>query len=131
MRAVGLQRWWDAVRGGRAAALVCLLLALFVLQTAVTRSHFHLGSASGGDVSLADAAGVDVGAGGTKAPTPLHDESHCPLWHAAGVCGAAVAPDAVTIIAPIATWLRIAVDARLIFPERFTAAWRSRAPPSL
>lgn len=131
MRAVGLQNLRDAVRGKRALSLVCLLLALFVAQTAVTRSHFHLGAAADGAPALADLAGADLGLGGTKAPLPTHDESHCPLWHAAGVCGAVVAADAIAIFAPIVAQLRIGVDARLIFPERFAAAWRSRAPPSL
>jgi hypothetical protein len=103
---------------------------LFVSQTAVTRSHFHVGAAQDGGLLLAD-ADADGPAGGAKQPLPTHDESHCPLWHAAGVCGAASVPDAIVLVVAPAHRMRIAVDERLIFPERFAAAWRSRAPPSV
>jgi hypothetical protein len=131
---VGLQTLRDLLRGGsRARALVSLVLLAFVLQIAVTRGHFHFGHALDSVVATAPAqdAVADQAAGGSKPGTPSHDESNCPLWHAAGVCGAAApAVGAVLFIAAPAP-SRIATDERSIVPERFTAAWRSRAPPSL
>jgi hypothetical protein len=131
MRAKGLQGLRNAARGERGFALVCLLLVVFVLQGAVTRGHFHLGAAF--DAAGPQLAGdVDPGpAGNQKKPLPPHDETHCLLWHAAGVCGAAVAADAAKLFVPASARLRIAVDERPIFPERFAAAWRSRAPPAV
>lgn len=127
MWANGLLGWRKAVRGSRATALVCLLLVAFVAQSAVTRGHFHLGL-SGGGVQLASVDACD--AQSDKAPL-RHDESHCPLWHAAGVSGAAVAPSAPAIFVPLTVVDIASTDLRAIFPERYAAAWRSRAPPSL
>jgi hypothetical protein len=128
----GLQGLRDLLRGGgRARAFVSLVLLAFVMQIAVTRSHFHFGHAfdSVAATVAAQDAPADDAAGGSKPSKPSHDESNCPLWHAAGVCGAAApAVSSVLFVAkPMPS--RVAVDERRILPERFTAAWRSRAPP--
>jgi hypothetical protein len=127
----GLQGLRDLLCGSsRARALVSLVLLAFALQIAVTRGHFHFGHALDGvaTTALADAP-ADLDADGSKPTKSSHDESNCPLWHAAGVCGAAApAVAAVLFIAKPAS-SRIAVDERSIVPERFAAAWRSRAPP--
>jgi hypothetical protein len=129
---MGLQGLRELLCGGsRARALVSLVLIAFALQVAVTRGHFHFGHALDGvaAAALAQDAPADHDAGGSKPAKSLHDESNCPLWHAAGVCGAAApAVVAVLFVAKPAS-SRIAVDERSIVPERFTAAWRSRAPP--
>jgi hypothetical protein len=117
------------VRSRRAVALVWLLLAAFVLQTAVMRGHIHVGADLDAGATLA--ASAADGAGGTEQPRPSHDESKCPLWHAAGVCGAIAAADVARLYVPRSQRLSVAADARLIFPERFAAAWRSRAPPAV
>jgi hypothetical protein len=116
-------------RGWRAVALVRLLLAVFVLQTAVMRGHIHVGNDLDAGATLA-ASAADSG-GNTKQPHPSHDESKCLLWHAAGVCGAIAAADIAHLYVPPSARLRVATDERLIFPERFAAAWRSRAPPTV
>lgn len=119
--------------GGRARAIVSLVLLAFVLQIAVTRSHFHFGHALDGvsaTVATQDAA-ADLAAGVSKPSEPAHDDAQCPFWHAAGVCGAAAVPHSIAVFVPQAARLGIAIDERLIFPERFAAAWRSRAPPSV
>lgn len=127
---VELQGLRQGLRGQRALAFVWLILAVFVLQTAVSRSHFHIGTDVNGGVALAgDIDGLDAGAPSQKLPP--HDESSCPLWHAAGVCGAIAAADAGVLYVPPSARLRVAADERLIFPERFAAAWRSRAPPTV
>jgi len=125
----GLEALRKAMRGGRASAAVCLLLALFVLQTAVTHSHFHFGAAGLAKTAQADPA---KDAAGKPAKAPLgHNEANCPLWHAAGICGAAVAPVANLFFVPPLGNARAPVDQRAIFVERFAVHWRSRAPPSL
>lgn len=117
-----------AIGARRARVFVALLLAAFLLQVAVTRSHFHLGHAG---VAVAQA---DVSADGTapakpqKAPSG-HDENNCPLWHASGICGTADMAVASIFVPPIASHTRASFDPRVIFPERFVAGWRSRAPP--
>jgi hypothetical protein len=129
---MGLQGLRDFLRGGgRARAVVSLLLLAFVLQIAVTRSHFHFGdTADATAVAMAQDASSDH-VDGSSAPLqkPSHDESHCLLWHAAGVCGAAAPAVVAVLFIAKPTSTRIAVDERAIVPERFTAAWRSRAPP--
>ena len=127
----GLQGLRDVLRGGgRARAIVSLILLAFVLQIAVTRSHFHFGHAFDGVmIAAAQDAPADHASGGSKPSKPSHDESNCPLWHAAGVCGAAAPTVASVLFIVKPASSRIAVDERSIVPERFTAAWRSRAPP--
>jgi hypothetical protein len=117
--------------GGRARGLVSLILLAFVLQIAVTRSHFHFGQAIDGGAAIiaAQDALADLAAGGSKPSKSSHDESNCPLWHAAGVCSAAAPAVASVLFIVKPAPSRIAVDERRIVPERFTAAWRSRAPP--
>jgi hypothetical protein len=124
MTQFGLQRLREMMRGGRAFALVSLLLSVFVLQIGVTRSHFHLGTSFG----LAKAAPS------TEAPAkvPLgHDEAKCLLWHASGICGSAVPATATVLFLVPPAQTRVAVEARDIFLEPFVSAWRSRAPPSV
>jgi hypothetical protein len=130
MRVLGLSTMRAVVRDRRAFAFVCLLLGVFLLQTAVTRGHVHTGLSP--DAAAAHALAGDIdGGGGTKKPLPEHDESQCPLWHASGICGAAVAADAVVLALPAPVRSTVAGDERTIFPERFAAAWRSRGPPSV
>lgn len=126
MWANGLQGLREAMRGSRACALICLLLVAFVAQAAATRGHFHLGVPGGLQLATGEACDTQPN------ETPLrHDESHCPLWHAAGVSGAAVAPSAPALFVPRAGVDLASTDLRAVFPERYAAAWRSRAPPSL
>ena len=115
------------MRGSRASAVLCLVLAAFVLQTVATRSHFHLGSATLtiAKLDMSETAGKPL-----KAPLG-HDESNCPLWHAAGICTAAVAASAFVLFVPQFDQARTPVDQRAIHFERFAAHWRSRAPPTL
>jgi hypothetical protein len=127
MLELGLQTIREAMRDRCAFAFVCLLLGVFLLQTGVTRGHVHTGLSPDTAAVLALAGDVD---GGAKKPLPKHDESQCPLWHASGICGAAVAPDAVVLHLPAPARFHVAGDERAIFPERFAAAWRSRAPPA-
>jgi hypothetical protein len=127
---MGLQGLRELLRGGsRARALVSLVLIAFALQIAVTRGHFHFGHALDGAAVAAQDASTDLAAGGSKPSKPSHDESNCPLWHAAGVCGAAAPAVASVLFIVKPAPSRIAADERSIVPERFTAAWRSRAPP--
>jgi hypothetical protein len=130
MWGLGLHTLRRVNRSRRAVAFVWLLLAVFVLQTAVMRGHFHVGGDLDGGATF-KAGAADGGAGETKQPLPSHDESKCPLWHAAGVCGAIAAADIAHLYVPPSARLRVAADERLIFPERFAAAWRSRAPPTV
>jgi hypothetical protein len=119
-----------ALGARRARVFVALLLAAFLLQVTVTRSHFHFGAV---DASVAQ-AGVEHDAGAPSKPQKApsgHDESHCPLWHASGICGTADMALASTFAPPISSHTRAQFDPRVIFPERFVASWRSRAPPSV
>jgi hypothetical protein len=128
----GLQGIRDSLRGSRAAALAALVLVAFILQTAVTRGHFHFGSAFATSLSIqanGDVSGETTGKP-VKAPSG-HDESNCPLWHAGNICGTAVASVAVALFTPSLASARAPIDQRKIFVERFVAHWRSRAPPSL
>jgi|GEM_PF-6225357 hypothetical protein len=128
----GLQGLRDLLRGGgRARAFVSLVLLAFVMQIAVTRSHFHFGHAFDGVAATVAAqdSPADHAAGGSKPSKPSHDESNCPLWHAAGVCGAAAPAVASVLFIAKPMPSRVGIDERRIVPERFTAAWRSRAPP--
>lgn len=129
----GLQGLRSIARGsGRTQALICLILLAFVLQIAATRAHFHFDHAfdvAAGTAGVQDADDQD--AGGSAPAKPAHDETNCPLWHAAGVCGAVAASVASVLFIAQPASSRIAVDERTIVPERFAAAWRSRAPPSV
>lgn len=124
MMQFGLQRLRGSMRGGRALALVCLLLAAFVLQIAVTRSHFHLGVSIG-------LAKADPATGTPAKFPPGHDDAKCPLWQASGVCGSAIPASAADLFALTPPHARAAARARVDFFKRFAAAWRSRAPPSV
>lgn len=118
----------NALGTRRTRVFVALLLAVFLLQVAVTRSHFHLGHASA-TVAQAEVSGdTSAPAKPHKAPSG-HDENNCPLWHASGICGAADVAVAVIVVAPISSHTRASFDPRVVFPERFVANWRSRAPP--
>ncbi len=112
------------MRGRWAACGALFLLALFVLQISVARSHFHFDLAERNSAALDG----DITDGGPQ-PKPAHDEADCPLWHAGVAGGAALLADACALLPPPATRSLRVADARTIFPERFTAAWRSRAPP--
>lgn len=114
----------------RARVFVALLLAAFLLQIAVTRSHFHFGGAGAhlAEAQIPDGDGTPPEP--QKAPSG-HDESKCPLWHASGICGAADLALASTFAPPISSHTGAQFDPRAVFPERFVASWRSRAPPSV
>jgi hypothetical protein len=120
----GLTDLRRAMRGRWAARGALFLLALFVLQISVARSHFHFDHSERDALALAG----DV-TGGSPHPKPAHDEANCPLWHAGVAGGSALLADACVLLPPPATRSLRVADARTIFPERFTAAWRSRAPP--
>lgn len=112
----------------RARVFVALLLAAFLLQVAVTRSHFHWGNA-GVAIAQADISGDhSAPAKQHKAPSG-HDENNCPLWHASGICSTADMAVASIFVPPIVSYTRASFDPRVVFPERFVAGWRSRAPP--
>lgn len=120
----GLQPLRSALRASHARALVWLVLAAFVLQFTATRAHFHFAQAH---------EGVTVASAGTGTPpkAPLHDQSNCPLFHAASVCGAALAGAAAAPIILHAAPSRAVFAPAVPQPERIAANWRSRAPPSL
>lgn len=124
MYGTGLQPLRRALRASRAGALVWLVLAAFVLQLTATRAHFHFSPAHEGvAVVTADA--------GTPAKAPLHDQANCPLFHAAGVCGAALAgTTAIPVIAQAAA-PRVEFERAVPEAERIAANWRSRAPPTV
>lgn len=108
----------------RMRVLLALLLAAFVFQTSILRGHIHVASASG---ALEQA--VDSHGGGS--PKPVHNEADCPLWHASSICGAGLAAVAATTVPPLSRTSQATRDERTVFPERFAATWRSRAPPIL
>ena len=120
----GLQPLRRALRASRARAAVWFVLAAFVLQFAVTRAHFHFAAAHEGiQVVSADA--------GTPGKAPLHDQANCPLYHAASVCGAALAGTAAAPIFPDTGVAHAVFTPAVPRAERIAANWRSRAPPSL
>lgn len=124
----GLQTFRESLRHStRVQSLVFALLALFVVQIATLRSHVHVEAAAAAVVELASDASLPPG--GKKQPT--HNEANCPLWQASGVCGSILVPVAVTVAAPPTVLVQAPSDQRTIAPERFAAAWRSRAPPLL
>jgi hypothetical protein len=104
--------------------VVWLVLAVFVLQFTATRAHFHFSAAHPG-VAVASADSK------TPAKAPLHDQANCPLFHAAGVCGAALAGAAATLTVLHTGTTRAAFAPAVPHAERIAANWRSRAPPSL
>lgn len=125
MSGSGLKSLRDSVRrSSRAQLLLVLLLTAFVFQTSFLRGHIHVESAQGAVHELADATG-----GGS--PGPIHNEADCPLWHASSICGAGLIAVAAMAVPPLSFASKAARDERTIFPERFAAAWRSRAPPIL
>ncbi len=107
-------------------AFVCLVLAAFVGQAVLTQGHFHW-AADAGSV-LADASGAH--APGEKQPIK-GDQSNCPLCHAAAVAGAISVPTAPALWVPSLSTLSKPRDERAIVVERFSAHWRSRAPPAV
>ncbi len=124
MYGTGLQPLRRALRASRAGALVWFVLAAFVLQFTATRAHFHFAAPHEG-VAVASA---DTG---TPVKAPLHDQANCPLFHAAGVCGAALAGAVTTLIVPHTGATRVKVTPAVPEAERIAANWRSRAPPVL
>ena len=126
MFSLGLQSIRNALRSNRARAAVWLVLAAFVLQLTVTQAHFHFNAPQAGS----SIAGLDSGFGGKGGPLP-HDKANCLLWHAAGICGAALVGSALAYFVPTNgdTSAPIAPDAPHV--ERIAAIWQSRAPPTL
>lgn len=124
----GLQTFRESLRRStRVQSLVFALLALFVVQIATLRSHMHVGAAVAAVVELSSDASLPLG--GKK--QPAHNEADCPLWQASGVCGSILVPVTATVAVPPAVLVQAPSDQRTIAPERFAAAWRSRAPPLL
>jgi hypothetical protein len=119
----GLQPLRRALRASRARAVVWLVLAAFVLQFTATRAHFHFGPAHEGTVVVS----ADLG----TPKAPLHNQANCWLFHAASVCGAALAGTAAVPIIPNAAATRAVFTPAVPEAERIAANWRSRAPPSL
>ncbi len=120
----GLQPLRRALRASRAGAVVWFVLAAFVLQFTATRAHFHFAAADEG-VAVASANT------GTPVKAPLHDQTNCPLFHAAGLCGAALAGAATTPTIPHTGATRAVFTPAVPEAERIAANWRSRAPPVL
>lgn len=126
-----------AVRGLRTRpALVYLVLTAFVLQGLVTQSHMHFAAAAQ-QKSMAAAQLTSSATLGVTAKSPVkqtpgeRDDSNCPICHAASIAGAMFASAAPMLRVPSLSSLVPYVDERSVLVERFTAAWRSRAPPSL
>jgi hypothetical protein len=99
----------------------------FLLQGVATQSHFHF-------EDLAAAADAQAAIGDDK-QDPSHPAKHskwdCPLWHAANTCGAALPATGFVFVDPSWERVRRPIDQRRLVPERFTAGWRSRAPPTV
>lgn len=124
----GLQTFRESLRySNRMQSLVFALLALFVLQIATLRGHVHVGTATTSAVELA--SNISAPPGGEK--QPVHNEADCPLWQASGACGSILVPVTATVAAPLTVLVQAPSDERKTAPERFAAAWRSRAPPLL
>lgn len=126
-----VRRVTHAVRDVRSRrAFVYALLIAFVSQGVVTQSHFHFG--------LGAATAAEAQFDGNKASTGTsekgskHDsgDAKCPLCQAASLTGSFVAASYSFSLPVSHTYFEVR-DERVIAVERFTAAWRSRAPPAL
>ncbi len=120
------------MRGYR--ALVHVVLAAFIVQGFVTQGHMHWGGAGQEFAAVASHAGAattDATKAGSKQTPANRDHSNCPICHAASVAGAMFASAAPILRVPSLSTLVPERDERSIVVERFTAAWRSRAPPSV
>jgi hypothetical protein len=113
-----------ARNSSRAQLFFLLVLAAFVFQTAVLRAHIHAGTADGSVQLASEEATASKGK-----HSPTHNEADCPLWHASSNGTAGIVAAATALPAPLSETSRATFDERNIFPERFAAAWRSRAPP--
>jgi len=134
MKGRSVQRWIEAARKTRGfRAFVHVLLVAFVLQGVATQGHAHWATA-GGKVLSAIAFQADAPSSASKTgskQTPAGDHSNCPICHAASIAGAAFASSAPVLHVPSLSALLPERDERRIVVERFAAAWRSRAPPSV
>jgi len=131
-----VRRLMHAVRDMRVRrAFAYLVLVTFVLQGFVTQSHMHFGApaqkaAAGTHQSASGAVlGATQKSPGQQSPGG-RDDGNCPICHAASIAGAAFASAAPMLRIPSLSSLVPYVDERSILVERFTAAWRSRAPPA-
>ncbi len=114
-------------QGGKRTAFVLAVVAAFLLQSFLTVTHVHTGTAS-----LASA----VSAGDHTAQKPAHRRApadpatNCPVCHAVAQSGHYLAAPPLTFIplASAAVWL-FAVAHRGSAPTQQSHAWRSRAPP--
>ncbi|MCE9522487.1 MAG: hypothetical protein K8S25_08670 [Alphaproteobacteria bacterium] len=113
----------------RRRAFAMLVLAAFVLQGVITQSHSHSG-APAKSVSVVAALGGVADAPAKPSPGDSGD-ANCPICHAASIAGAAVASAGPELRVPSLSSLVPYLDEHSVLVERFTAAWRSRAPPSL
>lgn len=132
-----IRRLVQAVRGGRGfRVFVYFVLCAFVFQGFITHRHMHWGDSA--DRPSADAFHVENGVALPDLSMPAskqlpagHDESKCPIYHAAAVAGCFLAATTPILRIPPLSTLALQRDERSIVVERFTAAWRSRAPPSV
>ena len=132
-----IRRLVQAVRGGRGfRAFAYFVLCAFVFQGFITHRHMHWNGLANG--LAADAIHIengvvlsDLSAPASKQLPAGHDESKCPIYHAAAVAGCFLVATAPILRIPPLSTLALRRDERSIVVERFTAAWRSRAPPSV
>jgi hypothetical protein len=126
MARTGFQAIRDGMRHNRRLQSFALLfLAAFAFHVAILRAHIHTGAATGASIDLADQAPA------TGGKPVKHSEADCPLWHASATCGTGLIPTAAALVLPPKLSAEAPRDERNILLERFAAAWRSRAPPTL
>jgi hypothetical protein len=132
-----VRRVGKAVRDRRGrGAFVYLVLAAFALQGSVTQSHLHVGALAqqATVATFQSSPGLSLEATAKAPVKPLpspRDDNNCPICHAASIAGAVFASAAPILRVPSLSSLVPYVDEHAVLVERFTAAWRSRAPPSL
>jgi len=132
-----IRRVLNAVRDRRARrAFVYLVLATFALQGFVTQGHMHFGAPAQKSIGATQqsSSGVTLDATAKFPAKPLpgeRDGSNCPICHASSIAGAMFASAAPALRVPSLSSLVPYIDERSVFVERFTAAWRSRAPPTV
>jgi hypothetical protein len=110
-------------------ALVYLVLAAFVFQGFLTQTHTHWSNPVQ-KVSVGGALSDAVKSASKQSPGD-RDDGNCPICHAASIAGAMFASAAPMLRVPSLSSLVPYVDEHNVLVERFTAAWRSRAPPSV
>ena len=133
MRGRWLNRLKWATNGARANAFIYALLLAFVAQTIVTTSHFHgSGRADGTSIGNFDHTirVVLQPASDAGSKHKSDDAAKCPICQAASLTSGFIGAS-YSIFLPVLDSFLVSHDERIIAVERFTAAWRSRAPPAL